>query len=231
MENQIEHYFADKEGTYSSLLKRIIEICKEPQNKKALICYSEEKRNLASFVVNLFLKNPYLMKLTEEDLPLEELKKIDEINIIEQIIEKMDLEGIDSLIKATDKNALLTEEFRGSDLISHISKMNYFFLFSEKNHFITSNFPVICEMHNTEDVILPNNIYLPIHPSISLIYNDIIQRNHKNRLRVVSEDIVKKLNCVYLGGSKEQIRFLFARDRKDLKSVVEEHYPSPRERR
>ena len=33
LENQIENYFADKEGEYSPLLKRIIDICRNPQNK------------------------------------------------------------------------------------------------------------------------------------------------------------------------------------------------------
>ena len=49
LENQIENYFADKEGEYSYLIKRIIDICKNPQNKNALICRHEEKEMLAKF--------------------------------------------------------------------------------------------------------------------------------------------------------------------------------------
>ena len=49
LENQIEDYFAEKEGEYSSLLKKIIGICREPQNKNALICNAQEKKMLASF--------------------------------------------------------------------------------------------------------------------------------------------------------------------------------------
>ena len=103
LENQIENYFADKEGEYSPLLKRIIDICRNPQNKNALICNHEEKEMLASFVANIFVRNPWSLRQIESDLPLEELKENEEIQAIEQIIQIMGLGDIDSLVKAADK--------------------------------------------------------------------------------------------------------------------------------
>ena len=109
LENQIEVYFAEKEGEYSSLLKKIIGICREPQNKNALICNAQEKKMLASFLTNIFVRNPWSLKQIESDLPLEELKKNEEIQAIEQIIQIMGLGDIDSLVKAADKRVWLTE--------------------------------------------------------------------------------------------------------------------------
>jgi hypothetical protein len=130
LENQIENYFADKEGEYSSLLKRIIDICRNPQNKNALICNHEEKEMLASFVANIFVRNPWSLRQIESDLPLEELKENEEIQAIEQIIQIMGLGDIDSLVKAADKRVWLTEEFDGSRLAPRILEMNYTFLVS-----------------------------------------------------------------------------------------------------
>ena len=52
----------NKEGEYSPLLKRIIDICRNPQNKNALICNHEEKEMLASFVTNIFVRNPWSLR-------------------------------------------------------------------------------------------------------------------------------------------------------------------------
>lgn len=58
LQNQMENKFAQQEGIYNFLLKRIINICTNTQNRAALICNKDEKRILAGFVANLFLRNP-----------------------------------------------------------------------------------------------------------------------------------------------------------------------------
>ena len=151
LENQIENYFADKEGEYSPLLKRIIDICRNPQNKNALICNHQEKKILASFVANVFVRNPWSLKQIESDLPLEELKKNEEIQAIEQVIQIIGFGDIDSLVKAADKRVWLTEEFDGSRLAPRILEMNYTFLVSNGEPFITSSFPAIYELCDTEE--------------------------------------------------------------------------------
>ena len=190
MENQIEDYFADKEGEYSTLLKRIIDICRNPQNKNALICNHQEKKRLASFVANVFVRNPWSLKQIESDLPLEELKKNEEIQAIEQVIQIMGFGDIDSLVKAADKRVWLTEEFDGSMLTPHILEMNYTFLVSNGEPFITSSFPAIYELCDTEERgLMPSNIYLPIYTQIALLYNGIIPKMKSNWLKTVGEKL------------------------------------------
>lgn len=221
LENQIEDYFAEKEGEYSSLLKKIIGICREPQNKNALICNAQEKKMLASFLANIFVRNPWSLKQIESDLPLEELKKNEEIQAIEQIIQIMGLGDIDSLVKAADKRVWLTEEFDGSRLASRIAKMNYIFLVSEKESFITSSFPAMYELYDTDDDgLMPSNIYLSLHPQISVLYNDTISKTKSNRLKIVDEEIVHELNSVYLKHDVAQMRFLIAKDKDSLTTVI-----------
>lgn len=220
--NQIENYFADKEGEYSPLLKKIVDICRNPQNKNALICNHEEKELLASFVANVFVRNPWSLKQIESDLPLEELKKNEEIQAIEQIIQTMGFGDIDSLVKAADKKVWLTEEFDGSRLAPRILEMNYIFLVSNEEPFITSSFPAIFELCDTEERgLIPSNIYLPLHPQIALLYNGTILKTESNRLKTVDEEIVHELNCAYLKCNMEQMRFLIARDKESLRTVIE----------
>lgn len=222
LENQIENYFADKEGEYSVLIKRIIDICRNPQNKNALICNHEEKEMLASFVANIFVRNPWSLKQIESDLPLEELKKNEEIQAIEQVMQIMGFGDIDSLVKAADKRVWLTEEFDGSRLAPHILDMNYTFLVSNGEPFITSSFPAIYELCDTEERgLMPSNIYLPVHPQIALLYNGTIPKIKSNRLKTVGGEIVHDLNNVYLKSDVEQMRFLIARDKESLRTVIE----------
>ena len=93
------HYFAEKEREYSFLLKKIIGICREPRNKNALICNAQEKEVLASFIANMFLRNPWLLKHIDSDTLLEELKGNEEIEAIEQALHLMKFGGMESLVK------------------------------------------------------------------------------------------------------------------------------------
>ncbi len=221
LENQIEDYFAGREGEYSLLLKRIVDICRNPQNRNALICGHKEKELLASFVANIFVRNPWSLKRLESGLPLEELKMNDEIQAIEQIIQIMGLGDIDSLVKAADKKVWLTEEFNGSRLAPRILEMNYAFLVSDGEPFITSSFPAIYSLCDTEERgLMPNNIYLPIHPQIAVLYNEAIPKTKSNRLKIIDGEMVHELNGKYLKNDVDQMRFLIAKDRESLRSVI-----------
>lgn len=97
---------------------------------------------------------------------------------------------IDSLVKAADKRVWLTEEFDGSMLTPHILEMNYTFLVSNGEPFITSSFPAIYELCDTEERgLMPSNIYLPIYTQIALLYNGTIPKMKSNRLKTVGEKL------------------------------------------
>lgn len=132
---------------------------------------------------------------------------------------------IDSLVKAADKRIWLTEEFDGSRLAPRILEMNYTFLVSNGEPFITSSFPAIYELCDTEERgLMPSNIYLPVHPQIALLYNGTIPKMKSNRLKTVGEEIVQELNSVYLKSDVEQMRFLIARDKESLRTVIEKEH-------
>ena len=146
---------------------------------------------------------------------------------IEQFIQIICLGDIDSLVKEADKRVWLTEEFEfdGSRLVPRILEMNYTFLVSNGEPFITSSFPAIYELCDTEERgLMPGNIYLPVHPQIALLYNGTIPKMKSNRLKTVGEEIVHELNSVYLKSDVEQMRFLIARDKESLRTVIEKEH-------
>lgn len=111
--NQIEKKFAEQEGRYSKLLKRIVSICTNTQNKKALICNREEKEILASFISNIYLRNPWSMRQADLDCVTDGIMDVEEIKAIDFILQSMELGGTESLIKFSSKKIWLDEEFDG----------------------------------------------------------------------------------------------------------------------
>lgn len=55
-------------------------------------------------------------------------------------------------------------------------------------------------------------------------YNGTIPKMKSNRLKTVGEEIVHELNSVYLKSDVEQMRFLIARDKESLKTVIEKEH-------
>lgn len=124
-----------------------------------------------------------------------------------------------------EKRVWLTEEFDGSRLAPRILEMNYTFLVSNGEPFITSSFPAIYGLCDTEERgLMPGNIYLPVHPQIALLYNGTIPKMKSNRLKTVGEEIVQELNSVYLKSDVAQMRFLIARDKESLRTVIEKEH-------
>ena len=56
LENQIEDYFAEKEGEYSSLLRKIIGICKETKNRNGANLQCIRKRDAGKFYCQYVFK-------------------------------------------------------------------------------------------------------------------------------------------------------------------------------
>ncbi len=67
---------------------------------------------------------------------------------------------------------------------------------------------------------MPNNIYLPIHPQIAVLYNEAIPKTKSNRLKIIDGEMVHELNGKYLKNDVDQMRFLIAKDRESLRSVI-----------
>lgn len=60
--NGIENMFKDVEGTYSTMLPKILSKCINNCNGVSLICSTAEKLILADMVTNFLVRNPYAVE-------------------------------------------------------------------------------------------------------------------------------------------------------------------------
>lgn len=220
--NYIENIFAENEGRYSAVIKKIINICSEPKNKDALICYGEEKRILAEFAANLFVRNPIIMDQAIKDIK----KDIDDLEEVRAAKKFLD-ENTDSTT-LNCFNAMLEELFKKywllklEDKTEDFLQMNFVFYQASDGEFITSDYPILPVP--SEDKTHFIEFSLPLSPKIVLCYgyfNDPELKNHRNKLLTTLNGFVAQFNKKYLSdvlgsvqlisGSKAQLKNTVAR--------------------
>ena len=217
--NQIEDTLSKYERKYISTIKKIIKICESSLNTNALICSNEDKNILASFVVNLLLRNKWSLEQFEKDFNEDELlQNNEEIQQIDQLMNDLNFGGTETLLKMTNKKVLLDEEIIGSQAkkqIKDVRNLNCRILVSDTWQFITSSFPVLFELFDSEDGIThPKNIYVPIHPRFALLYSDGVRdRKYQNKKSIITKDEVRKLNHLYFETDIDQTRYIIAQEK------------------
>lgn len=220
--NQIEKQFAEQEGEYSKLLKRIVEICTNPENEKALICNKEEKEILASFVSNIFLRNPWSMRQANLDCVTDGIMDVGEIKAFEIVLQSMNLGGIESLIKFSSKKMWLDEEFEGGiqqESKKILQNMRFCFITTKNSEFVTSSFPVLNGIDETTEEN-EKITYFPLHPHVSILYGNSISRKACNRVVLMKGEDIDFINGKYIKSDNKQTRFIYAKDKKTLECLV-----------
>lgn len=224
--NQIEKQFAEQEGKYSILLKRIINICTNTQNERELIRNSEEKEILASFVSNMLLRNPYSMKQADLDCVTDGIMEVEEIKAIDTMLQLMNMGGTESLVKFCSKKVWLDEKFDGGiqqEAKKMLQNMKFCFIISKNDEFVTSSFPVL---NGIDETTRENEkmTYFPLHPHIAILYGNSIPRKAWNRVTLIAEEDIDFFNKEYIKLDNKHIRFIYAKDKKILECLyVDEH--------
>lgn len=224
--NEIENNFGRRESAYNALLKKIIQICKDPANKNALICNSEEKVELAQFTANLLVRNNWSMKKHEIESSFTQIIDNPEIKSIDQLLRDLDFGGTELLIKAAGKKVRLDESFDGnaiSQIADQLLKVNFSILTPEKGCFITSGFPIIYETYDDKEngFTYPEYFYLPIHPRYALLYSCTDSaRDFRNRLITIPQEKADFFNRAYLKKYPEQTQILISDDKSYLENLI-----------
>lgn len=223
--NDIENELSKYETEYGSLVKKIIEICSDPHNKKALICNADEKKLLANLVANMFLRNPWSLNQANVNSFPDDIINNPEIQSIDQLLQLLNFGGTGSLIKAANKKVWLNAKIHGSvpeKLGSELQHLNIVFLYSKDTPFITSSFPILYEtIDSTDEITHIKNICLPLHPNLAILYCDNpITRLHRNKIVLVSDKATRQINQSYVKYSTNQAKYLISNDKSVLKQLV-----------
>lgn len=205
--NTIENSFSACEGRYSTVVKRLLNICVPSQNPHALICSHKDKEELISFTVNLFVRNPWAMDYFEMDTIPKELDEHPVSNAVRKLLEELNWGGANSLIKHSIKCADLLEHDEGGlvrELKQEIAKLNFTFYYSKSGKFITSSCPSCLGYFKNGKVFA----YLPLSPYVAVSFGDsIVSREDNNRMGVINTDDTMGVNRIYLSLDTKRVRY------------------------
>ena len=220
--NQFENKFAEREGEYSKLLQKIIGLCSNEANKGALICNKDEKETLASFVSNMYLRNPWSMAQANLDCVTDGIMDVEEIKVIDNLLQLMEFGGTESLVKFASKRVWLDEDFDGSmqqESTKDLRGLKCCFIKTETKQFVTSSFPVL---HGIDETTAEEEkiIYFPLHPHIALLYGNTLPHKVWNRIGVLPENDIDFWNKQYYKLEIDQVRFIYAKEKSVLEKLV-----------
>lgn len=192
--NDIEDNLSKREEEYSKLVKKIISICDNPENKYALILNKEEKELLMEFIANLHLRHPERLNEYKDDIPFTEKGNqiLQESNDLEKEIQN---NGLLEITKAAFhetriKQTVLPKEGSYVEYIKEkLLKGSFFILKATKENFLISD--------NIAFFSKDNIIYVPLSCNYAVFASfnkDVSKQKRQNRLCEIDENIVKEIN-------------------------------------
>ena len=219
MRGDTENKLSVREKKYSSLCKKIVSVCENPNNKFALVLDEKEKEMLFEFIINLHFRNPnrlldyknetcFLLKNNDEFFKEFEILKNRHPN---EIITKLTDGAIEHCITQA---MVLPSEYGNNyfDLYKHIflSKGSFCFLKSNNNDFIISD--------NTASISKDGYMFVSISPRYAVVVslNNYFESKHQqNRLGFFgSDDELEIAKIIY----QESKRYIYGR-KKTLEKI------------
>ncbi len=225
LQNQLENEFARRENVYNKTLKKVISICSNPKNKNALVCSSLDKNILASFVINLLLRNPWSLNTAKIDSTSSPIMELEDIKTICDVVESIGMGGARSLVEAAANKVWLDESFTGSvseSFKNELLHLNCVFVVTKSQQFITSSFPVQYRTFDTSDGMTHiESIICPLNPNYALLYSiNPITKPYKNRMVLIPAKTADIINSCYLKTDTEHTRFIIASEKSILERLV-----------
>lgn len=222
--NDIENLFSGKEGSYAQIVSRVLKLCTPHQKRNALICNGKEKKLLAEFAVNLYVRNPWTMKVFELDHIPEDLEDNQELQAMREAFSLLGFGNMDSLVKAAQKKAFITDDFDGGfsvELTERLRQVELTFFYSLDAAFVTSSFPSGLGEDSSAVGVEKISSFLPLSPNVAVMFGNFEHmHDFRNRMVVLKKDMVMEFNQKYMEHSAEQVRYIICRDELLLKEMI-----------
>lgn len=224
--NDLEDFFAEKEKVWGPLIKTLLKRINIDisENKYRLICSRKEKDTLIDFFLCTYFRNPSALQDVVdyyENVPIEDNKEIVEnLNALKKQFDMWGFGSPKSLLQHTTKYTAFNSEMKGSPLnvyTNEFRNLQLCFIGTKDCTFITSSFPTIF----MEDDDNHSQYYiLPISPSVALLFtNDSLWRDRRNKITIIRDDQVSRINMRYTDYGEDVAQFLIAKDREKLDSL------------
>ena len=221
--NKLEDSFVDDEGKYDSMIKDLLS---KTSNVEIASFINANKENLSEFVVNLYLRNPIILKDIVDSYSDEKIKENKTLAAVEELFGFWHWGSPESLVEHSIKKSTFDRNIENGP--SHVLKqqlidMRITVLKSMFVPFITSSFPIVLnispEMPPMSDVL---NIILPLSPKIAIRFSNDPFHQQKKEGTVISanDELVKSINALYFDYNIEQARFLISKSVYVIKEMV-----------
>lgn len=198
--NCIENIYTEYDGRSATVLRKILNVCKQPQNRDALILRGKERKLFFCFVAHTILRNPWSMddlsvdKITQDDIIHDETSPVHDILSLAQILSL----SPEMLFLAGKKKMMLSGELENdpfNKLVESLKTMHFFFVYAEKGEFLTSDVPVCMGEVPVIEGEDKTSVYFALSPKIAVIFGNYqILRPHRNRMVYIDSKGVDVFN-------------------------------------
>ena len=210
--NYLENHFSTREALYSAYISPI---CKKVcmNNANILDITADERKVLAEFTTNIFLRHPNLMKAMQLDtVTPEDLRK----NDIEKI-EKLFGKEAETVLLFLKKCEWLDEQF-SEGYFQFVQRMfegmKLVFLISCNSEFVTCDWPILKAQIGGEIIAF----MLPLSPKCCVCYSSIIKQE---KISCIADDLVNCYNKLHIEKKLSRINYIYAHRKQDIERMFE----------
>ena len=213
--NQIEQKLSELEAEATDIIRKIISLCNDDLNKEALICSSAEKEKLLRFILNLFLRNPIIMKEYSLDKPQSNYLSIPDIREMKELLDSYDMSDIaNQMIVSIQKLFFIFSD----TLKNKINTNNITFFVSKESRLVFSDLPLVFGAVNSDSYV----VFAPISPYCCVHYyeNKTPHIFRRNKITSLSKEQTISLNCMLVSAAQHDIRYIYAKDKREIEETM-----------
>lgn len=210
--NYLENHFRARENIYSPCIASVCQkICFD--NSGVPNITEDERKILAEFITNIFLRHPNMMRFMELDKVSQEEMKSYHANDLNALFGS----EAETVMLFTKKCEWLDSRFSGgySQIVQkEFENMYLTFLVSKGTEFISCDWPIIYSLINGKIICF----VLPLTPKCCICYNVFLT---KETVSFLSDDMVRLYNKLHIEKKFSRMRYLYAHKREDLEMLFE----------
>lgn len=209
--NFLENHFGSREAIYNQCVASVCQkLCLG--NPCISDITADERKVLAEFTANIFLRQPGIMKLIGlDEISQEEIKRFP-VNRLNALFGS-EAETVLLFIK---KCEWLHSQFRGGyfQTAQAIFESMCLTIFVSKGaEFITCNWPFLFVVDRVNFLVA-----LPLTPKCCICYNNILKKENVNLL---SDDSVRRYNRLHIEKKSSSLNYLYARNKDEIEMLFE----------
>ena len=210
--NYLENHFSERENLYRHCISSVCQKMRTHDFRVSDIT-SDERKILAEFTTNIFLRHPNIMKsIGFDNIPAEEKNSTHARDL-----RALFGDDAETVLIFLNKCKWLDSRFPGGyfQMIQNIfEKMCLTIITNERSGFITCEWPILKAQIEGEIIAF----LLPISPEYCICYNKLF---NKENVTHISDKLVDNYNQLHIEKKSSRMKYLYARNKEDIERIFE----------